>query len=73
MTEETTVCKAYGIEIESVPGLLSYQECKEAITFHANNIAKSDDTSITINRARVDTLKRLLSLYMKYLNVANQE
>lgn len=60
-------------EIETIEGLMSYEECKEAIRFHAINIAKSDDSSLLANNARVDTLRRLLKLYSRYLSKISEE
>ena len=52
-------------EVETLPGLLSLDECRKSIEFHAHNI-NMDMSSQMINSARIESLRSLLSLFELY-------
>ena len=53
--------------VETIPGLLSVSGCREAISFHGNNI-NGDISSTFVNSARIDALRSLLDLFETYNN-----
>jgi hypothetical protein len=62
------------MEVQStIPGMQSYEECKKSIEFYANTIKNSDDTSISVNRARLLSLKTVIELYEKYLDIIEND
>ena len=53
--------------VETIPGLLSLSECREAIAFHGGKVNK-DISSTFINQGRIETLRSLLDLFEQYNN-----
>ena len=51
--------------VETIPGLLSLSECREAISFHGGKVNK-DISSTLVNSFRILTLRRLLDLFEQY-------
>ena len=53
--------------IKRIAGDLNFNECREQIAFHANNINK-DVTSTYINKNRILILRMLLDSFEQYNN-----
>ena len=57
-------------EVETIDGLLSFDECRKSIEYHAHNI-NMDVSSQMVNNGRIKSLRSLLSLFELYNNKLN--
>jgi len=59
-------------KINNIDGLLSLDECREAIEFHAYNI-NMDMSSFLCNRGRIESLRSLLDLFEQYNKLLSEK
>jgi len=57
-------------EVETITGLLSLDECRKSIEYHAHNI-NMDVSSQMVNSARIESLRGLLNLFETYNDKLN--
>ena len=56
------------IIVKTIPGFLSFSECKEGIAFYADSIVNEEAPTLLENKGRISSLRALIDLFEQYHN-----